>query len=320
MKEKLLILTGPTAIGKTELSLNLATKLNGEIISSDSMQIYKHMNIGTAKATYDERKIVKHHLVDYVEIDQNFTVSDFQADAMKVIKELNDEQKLPVVTGGTGLYINSLTYKLNFAQIPADESIRMKYEKILDEFKEDGKAIIHNKLVEIDPISAGSIHLNDVKRVIRALEVYDITGKTMSEYNANFRSENDKYDLCMIALTMDRAKLYERINTRVDDMFNLGLVDEVKSILDMGYDDSLISLQGIGYKEVIKYINKDISLEECIDTIKQGSRNYAKRQLTWFRRDNRFKWFNKDDYETNEELEESIISYIKNKLEGELNE
>lgn len=319
MKDKLVILTGPTAIGKTKLSVDLAKNLNAEIISCDSMQIYKHMDIGTAKVTEEEMDGVVHHLVDFVEVDQEYTVSDFQKDADRLIKDINNRGKVAIVTGGTGLYINSLVYKLNFAQIPPNDEIRQKYEDLLLSDLEEGKKIIYDKLCKIDPDSASKIHINDTKRVIRALEVYDITGKTMSEYGKNFRSENDDYNLAMVVLNMNREKLYERINLRVDLMMENGLVEEVKSILEKGYSRDLISLQGIGYKEIIEYLNEEISLEEAVEQIKQGSRNYAKRQLTWFRRDERFKWFNKDKFENEDEILLSVTDYIINKLEGEIN-
>lgn len=314
MKENLCILTGPTAVGKTELSLSLAKNLNGEIISCDSMQIYKHMDIGTAKATKEEQEVVKHHLIDFVDVDQDYTVSNFKNDAKNIITNLNNENKLPIVTGGTGLYINSLVYDLNFVKIPPNEEIRKVYEDIVSEQGEEGKDYIYNKLKTIDEESTKKIHRNDVKRVIRALEVYDITGKTMSEHGKNFRKENEDYNLVMIALTMDREKLYDRINRRVDIMVKNGLLEEVEGILKLGYDKDLISLQGIGYKEIIDYFNGNISLDDAIEQIKKGSRNYAKRQLTWFRRDERFKWFNKDDYDSEIELSKDIESYIINKL------
>ena len=309
MKDKLLILTGPTAVGKTALSVDLAQNLNGEIISADSMQIYKLMDIGTAKVTDDEMKDIPHHLIDIIDPDEEYTVSDYQRDATNLIAILNKKNKLPIVVGGTGLYINSLVYKLNFAKVPPNEDIRDKYESLADKY---GNEYIYEKLSSIDPDSSKKIHIKDKKRIIRALEIFELTGKTMSEYNKNFRKETDNYNLLMICLNMDRAKLYERINQRVDIMIEKGLIKEVEHILNQGYSEDLISLQGIGYKEIIAYLNNKLTLEEAIDKIKQGSRNYAKRQLTWFRRDKRIKWINVDEYNNLNDLSSYMQEYINN--------
>lgn len=308
MKENLFILIGPTAIGKTDLSIDLAKKFNGEIISADSMQIYKYMNIGTAKVTRDEMEGVPHHLIDFIYPDEEYTVSNYQRDASKLITEINARNKLPMVVGGTGLYINSLVYNLNFARVAPDENYRLELEELADK---DGDNNIHDMLRKIDPKSSNSISVNDRKRVIRALEIYKVTGKTMSEHNENFRKEVDKYNLSMICLNMDRKKLYDRINRRVDIMIESGLLDEVKDILGKGYDKDLVSLKGIGYKEIIMYLENELSLEEAIEKIKQASRNYAKRQLTWFRRDKRIKWVNKDDFESFDEISQYIYNYVK---------
>lgn len=307
MKEKLCVLTGPTGIGKTKLSLDIAEELDSEIISADSMQIYKHMDIGTAKVDSSEASRIPHHLIDVVYPDEEFSVSDFMKKAKNKITDINSRDKLPLLVGGTGLYINSLVYDLNFAKTAYDEKIREKYENIANEY---GLEYVHNLLEDIDPERAKKIHKNDIKRVIRALEIYELTGKTMSEYNKDFRKENTDYDLTMICLNMDRQELYNRINNRVDKMFEKGLIEEVKKILDMGYDPESRALQGIGYKELISYLNGEISLDDSLALIKQKSRNYAKRQLTWFRRDNRFKWVDKnkfDDYE-------SLKNHIKNEI------
>lgn len=310
MKENLFILIGPTAIGKTDLSIDLAKKLNAEIISADSMQIYKYMDIGTAKVTKDEMDGVPHHLIDFIYPDEEYSVSDYQRDATKLIAEINSRDRLPMVVGGTGLYINSLVYNLNFAKVPPDEEYRLELEGLADRY---GDNYLHSMLKEIDEKSSLSISKNDRKRIIRALEVYKVTGKTMSQHNENFRKEVDKYNLTMICLNMDREKLYERINRRVDIMIEAGLVDEVKAILEKGYDKNLVSLKGIGYKEIIMYLDNEISLDQAIEKIKQGSRNYAKRQLTWFRRDKRIKWINKDDFESFNELSQYIYNYLINK-------
>ncbi|HLR20410.1 MAG TPA: tRNA (adenosine(37)-N6)-dimethylallyltransferase MiaA [Tissierellaceae bacterium] len=311
MKENLLVLMGPTAVGKTKVSINLAKTLNGEIISADSMQIYKYMNIGTAKITKLEMENIPHHLLDFINPDQEYTVSDYQRDASKHITEINEKDKLPIVVGGTGLYINSLVYKLNFARIPPNYLIRDKYESLADKH---GNVYIHNKLKKIDEDSSHRIHINDKKRIIRALEIYELTGKTMSEYNESFRQKNNKYNLSMICLNMDRSRLYERINQRVDKMINMGLIEEVQNLLNLGYQKNSIALQGIGYKEIVDYLEGDINLDYAIEKIKQGSRNYAKRQLTWFRRDERIKWIDVDEFNQISDLSSYIKNYIKSQF------
>ena len=307
MKEKLCIITGPTGIGKTNLSLELAKTLNGEIISSDSMQIYKYMDIGTAKISHLDMDNVPHHLVNSIYPDEDFTVSDFKSQCKGLITEINKRKRLPIVVGGTGLYINSLVYDLNFTEVAFDPLIREKYEEVA---KNKGLNYLHKLLEDIDVISSKKINANDKKRVIRALEIYDITGITMSEYNKDFRKENKDYNLVMICLNMDRLKLYDKINKRVDIMIEEGLVEEVKSLLNMGYDPNSVALQGIGYKEIIMYCDGRLKLEESINLIKQKSRNYAKRQLTWFRRDSRIKWINIDEFEDFNSLKNFTLNHI----------
>lgn len=307
MKEKLFILMGPTAVGKTGLSIELAKSLNGEIISADSMQIYRYMDIGTAKVTIDEMSGIPHHLLSIVNPDDSFTVSNYKQMASKHITDINNKGKLPIVVGGTGLYINSLVYKLNFAQVAPDESIRDRLNSIV---LDKGNDYLHKLLLNIDPESGARISINDTKRIIRAIEIYELTGKTMTEYNKDFRVFNENYDLIMICLNMDRSKLYDRINQRVDLMIEQGLISEVEEILKMGYDKDLVALQGIGYKEIIMYLEKQSSLDEAIDKIKQASRNYAKRQLTWFRRDNRIKWMDVDNYDDLSNLKKDIEKYV----------
>ena len=303
MNDKLFILMGPTAVGKTSISIDLAKKLNGEIISADSMQIYKYMNIGTAKVTPNEMEGIPHYLIDIIYPDENFTVSDYKRMATKYIKKINQKNKLPIVVGGTGLYINSLVYKLNFASVPPNDEVRLKLETYDNQY-------LHSKLIEVDRITGERISVNDRKRIIRALEIWKISGKTPSEYNNNFREETDEYNPIMVCLNMDREKLYKRINDRVDLMIELGLVDEVRNILNMGYNKDLVSMQGIGYKEIIMYLENKISLDDSINKIKQGSRNYAKRQLTWFKRDNRIRWIDIDNFESIDQISENIEDYI----------
>ena len=311
MKDKLFVLMGPTAIGKTDLSIDLAKKLNGEIISADSMQIYKLMNIGTAKVTPEEMEHIPHHLIDIIYPDEEYTVANYQRDARELITQINSRKKLAMIVGGTGLYINSIVYNLNFTKVPPDNGYRQELEELANKH---GDIYLHDILTRVDLDSSKTISQNDRKRIIRALEVLKVTGKTMSDHNKNFRKEVDKYNLSIVCLNMDREKLYDRINKRVDIMIEEGLIDEVKNILDKGYSKELVSLKGIGYKEIIMSLEGEISLDEAIEKIKQASRNYAKRQLTWFRRDKRIFWIDKDDFDNIDDLSNYICKYVNNKL------
>lgn len=307
MKEKLIVIVGPTGIGKTSLSIEIAKKISGEIISADSMQIYKYMDIGTAKVEEKEMDQIRHHLIDFLEPDEDFSVADYRKLAKEKITNINNKNKIPILVGGTGLYVNSLVYDLNFTRVASDEDIRHRLEKIKDEF---GNEHLFNMLEKVDPISAEKINLNDTKRIIRALEIYEITGKVMSLHNNNFRKLNDEYDLIMIGLNMDRKKLYDRINQRVDSMIENDLIDEVKRLLSLGYSKDLVSMQAIGYKEIIMYLDNTVSLDRAVEMMKKGSRNYAKRQLTWFRRDERIQWFDIDEYSSLDELTFNVMNYI----------
>lgn len=309
MKKKLLVLAGPTAVGKTELSIKLAKELNGEIISTDSMQIYKHMDIGSAKITPEEMDGVPHHMIDIIEPNEEFSVAEFKQMAEKCIEDIISRGKLPILTGGTGLYINALTCNMSFTEAKKDEEYRLELEELANKH---GDEYIHALLKEIDPISYRDIHANNRKRVIRALEVYKVTGKPFSFYNLGEDIYKSKYDVYYIVLNMDRAKLYERINKRVDIMIEKGLIDECIKLKEMGNTSNMQSMQGIGYKEVLNYLDGHISLENTIDLIKQGSRNYAKRQLSWFRRDPRAIFIDKDTMKE-EEIFRKIVSDI-NKL------
>lgn len=308
----LLILAGPTAVGKTDISIKLAKKLNREIISADSMQIYKYMDIGSAKITKEEMNGIPHHLIDVVEPHEEFNVASFKTLAEKCIKDILTRGKLPIIAGGTGLYINSLIYNYDFTDADRDEDYR-KYLTILSEY--NGKEYVHDLLKDIDKESYEKLYPNDLKRVIRALEVYKITGKSISEYT----KENEKklynipYNLNYFVLNMNREVLYERINKRVDIMMDTGLINEVKKLKSMGYTPDMQSMKGIGYKEILFYLNGDISLDEAIYLIKKGSRNYAKRQLTWFRKDKRAIWIDKDNYKCEDEIVDKIIKMVKYK-------
>ena len=308
-KIPLIILTGPTAVGKTDLSIKLSKSLNAEIISADSMQIYKYMDIGSAKVSKGEMNGVVHHLIDVVDPSINFSVVDYKEQVEKAIKEIISRGKLPIIVGGTGLYINSLTCNMNFTKAEKDEEYRKELDKLANEH---GNNYIHEMLKEIDPISYNEIHANNRKRVIRALEVYKLTGNPFSSYNAGEDFYKSEYDVHYYVLTMDREKLYERINLRVDIMMEKGLLEECIKLKEMGYTSSMQSMQGIGYKEILYYLEGNVKLQEAINMIKQGSRNYAKRQLTWFRRDKRVTFLDKDKLSYVEILEK-VIGDIGNK-------
>jgi len=311
-KKPLIILVGPTAVGKTSISVKIAKEIGAEIISADSMQVYKYMDIGTAKITKEEAAGIKHYMLDEVMPDVEFSVSDFQARANNYIDMILSEDLIPLIVGGTGLYINSLAYNLDFTKAISNWKLR---EELLNKAETFGNQYIYNELMRIDPDSANRLHINDTKRIIRALEVYHETGRPMSSSYNRFREPNPLYDLVMIGLTMDRQLLYERINKRVDLMIEEGLIQEVQNLLDMGYHEDLVSLQGLGYKEIIKYLKGEYTLEEAIDILKRDSRRFAKRQLTWFRRDERISWIDINDYEDINHLVEYIINIIKEKLE-----
>jgi tRNA dimethylallyltransferase len=312
MKE-LFVLTGPTAVGKTDISIKLAKKLNGEIISADSMQIYKYMDIGSAKVSKEEMNNIPHHLIDFLQPDKEFSVAEFKEKAKDSIKNIHSRDKLPMVVGGTGFYINSLIFNYDFANAIKDEVYREKLELIA---ATKGKEYLHSMLKEVDLDSYSKLHYNDVKRVIRALEVYQVTGKSMGYFKAQQDIYNIPYEVSYFVLDMDREKLYNRINMRVDLMMEKGLLEEVTKLKEMGYTSEMQSMQGIGYKELLYYLNKEISYEEAVDMIKQGSRNYAKRQLTWFRKDKRAVWINKDLYENDDEVVEEILDKYYNQING----
>ena len=309
-KIPLIILTGPTAVGKTDLSIKLSKSLNAEIISADSMQIYKYMDIGSAKVTKEEMDGVIHYMIDEVTPDVSFSVSEFQMRSEKYIEEINKKGKNVLITGGTGLYLNSLIYNMDFANSNANNEIR---EKLEQELEENGIDYMHEKLRGLDEEAANRIHKNNTKRVIRAIEVC-MSGQKMNDFSKDLRY-NEKYKPIIIVLNRDREVLYQRINKRVDIMLENGLLDEVKELLKMGYTKDMISMQGIGYKEMIKYLDGEYTYDEAIEIIKRDSRRYAKRQLTWFKRYQDAKWFDLDKYQDIEILKEDIINHIEKLLE-----
>ena len=289
----LIVLTGPTAVGKTSLSIALAKAVDGEIISADSMQVYKYMNIGTAKITEAEKCGIPHFLIDELEPDEEFNVTIFKNKVMGYIEDIKSRGKVPIIVGGTGFYIQSVIYDINFNEYGDDSKVRKKYEAMAETL---GKSELHKKLALVDGEYADSVSYNNVKKVVRALTFFEMTGEKLSEHNKRERERSSPFDFAYFVLTMDRKKLYERIDKRVDLMFDMGLVDEVKALMAKGYDKSLVSMQGIGYKEVIDYLNGKTSLEECIDIIKRDTRHFAKRQLTWFKREKVVTYIDKDEF------------------------
>ena len=308
MNNNLLIIAGPTAVGKTSISIELAKRLNGEIISTDSMQIYKHMDIGSAKITKEEMQGVVHHLIDFIDPKDEFSVSEFKDLALKTIDDIQRRGKLPILVGGTGLYINSIICTMNFAEGNKNEEYRQELIKLANE---KGNIYIHGLLKDIDIESFNNIHPDNQKRVIRALEVYKETGKPFSSFKEEESIYKSKFNINYYVLNLDRQKLYNRINDRVDIMIEKGLLDEVKYLKSLGLNSDMQSMKGIGYKEILNYLDNKISLEQAIDDIKQGSRNYAKRQLTWFKKDPRAIFINKDDFKDENEIINMIINNIK---------
>lgn len=286
-KIPLIVVAGPTASGKTGLAIDIARYVGGEIVSADSMQIYKYMDIGSAKPTQEERSLAVHHMIDFLEPDEEFSVADYTKTAHKIIADIYERGKMPVMAGGTGLYINSVVNDVNFGEMDADYGLRESLRKAAEE---KGSGYLLEMLAEVDEVSARRLHPNNLRRIIRAIEFYQITGKPISEHQEETKRTESRYNPLMICINWDRTALYDRINRRVDIMLETGLLDEVKHLMDMGYTKDLNSMQGIGYKEVMDYFDGKMSLEETVELIKQSSRRYAKRQLTWFRRDERIRY------------------------------
>ena len=303
MKPKVVVIVGPTASGKTAVSIELAKKLNGEIISADSMQIYKEMNIGSAKPTEDEKQGIYHHMIDVVEPTENFNVAKYKEMAEECIEKILAKGKLPIIVGGTGLYISTLTNGIEFSEIESDEEYRKELENI--SLQENGVEILFEKLKAVDPEAANVIDKNNVRRVIRALEIYKVTGKTKTQVDKESIKEL-KYDYLIFGMLWDRQELYDRIDKRVDIMVDMGLVDEVENLYKKGISSTAI--QGLGYKEIIEYLEKKVTLEEAIEKIKQETRRYAKRQMTWFKRDKKIVWINAKN---KEDVVEDICQSIR---------
>ncbi len=303
-KKPLVVLTGPTAVGKTKASIELAKSIGGEIISADSMQVYRYMDIGSAKISKEEMEGVPHYLVDVLDPREDFHVVKFQEMAKSAMEEIYSHGHIPILVGGTGFYIQALVYDIDFTNKDEDTSIRRKLEAFADQ---EGLTALHERLRKVDPKSAELIHANNKKRVIRALEFFEQTGKPISEHNEVEKAKESPYDFRYFVLTDDRQRLYNRIDQRVDLMIEKGLVEEVKGLRQMGCKKDMVSMQGLGYKEILEYLDGDTSLEEAIYKIKRDTRHFAKRQLTWFRRERQVIWLNKENYQTEEALIEDMI-------------
>lgn len=314
MKQKIVVIVGPTAVGKTAFSIKVAEAFGGEVISGDSMQVYKELDIGTAKVTPDEMGDVPHHLIDFKEIDEDYDVSEFQKDAKRKIKEITNHQKLPVIAGGTGLYIESLLYPVSHG---SDAEPNLTLRKELEQFAEvEGNEALWNRLNQVDPKAADKIHPNNVRRVIRAIEVFEETGELFSSFQDEKKDKEPNYDAYIICLDTDRQLLYERINLRVDLMMKEGLLEEARELWEkLGPEPEAQSTKGIGYSEFFPYFNGEITIEEAIEQVKQNSRRYAKRQLTWFRnRLDNVHWY---DFVKKPEDMEHCLDEIKSFLEDE---
>ena len=328
MKNRIIpVIVGPTAVGKTKYAVQIARKLNGEIVSADSMQIYRFMDIGSAKPTEEEQAAARHHLVDAVDPREPFSVAQYRHMAKECIEDIFQRDKLPVISGGTGLYVNALIYDMDFSAPPADLEQREKYRKTAEE---KGPQYLHDILNDIDPDAAARIHPNNVRKVIRAIEAAK-SGEKIPSFETSFRSTSD-YRCILIGLQRDRAELYDRINRRVDQMISDGLEDEIRSLMSMGLSSSDISMKGIGYKEMIDAMNGRITMEEATELIKRNSRRYAKRQMTWFRRYPDIRWFDLSENSemtcdagaacsaerggSEEEILSLILSYIREQSES----
>ena len=297
MKKPLIVLTGPTAVGKTKLSIALAKAVNGEIISADSMQVYRYMDVGSAKITPDEMDGVPHHLVDVLDPTEDFNIVLFQQLAKKSMEEIYSKGRIPILVGGTGFYIQAITRDIDFTQSEQDDSYRKELEALV---AEKGSSFLHDMLASVDPKSAEDIHENNVKRVIRALEFYKQNGTRISEHNEEQKEHVSPYNLAYFVLNAPRPLLYERIDARVDEMLKNGLVEEVKNLQRMGCHREMVSMQGLGYKEILSWLGGEYPYEEAIRILKRDTRHFAKRQLTWFRREGEVTWVDKDKFDYND--------------------
>lgn len=297
MKKPLIVLTGPTAVGKTKLSIALAKAVNGEIISADSMQVYKYMDIGSAKIREEEMQGIRHYLVDELLPEEEFHIVRFQQMAKAAMEEIYAKGKIPILVGGTGFYIQAVTRDIDFTEAEQDDGYRKELEALASE---KGNEYLHRMLEKVDPKSAEEIHANNVKRVIRALEFYHQNHTPISSHNQEQKEHTSPYNLVYFVLNAPRELLYERIDKRVDEMLEKGLVDEVRRLKEMGYHKGMVSMQGLGYKEILSYLEGEYPLEEAVRILKRDTRHFAKRQLTWFRREPEVTWVNKDEFDYDE--------------------
>ena len=311
IKKPMVILTGPTAVGKTELSISLAKAINGAIISADSMQVYKYMDIGSAKIMPQEMDGVKHYLIDELMPDEEFNIYIFQKMAKEALDEIYANNQIPIIVGGTGFYIQGLLYDINFEEAKADEAFRREMEEFA---RKNGAEALHAKLLDIDKESYDTIHPNNIKRVIRALEYYHLNKAPISEHNKKEREKESPYNFAYFVLNDLRDNLYKRIDLRVDIMMQNGLPEEIKKLKDMGYTRDMVSMQGLGYKELLDYYSGLLSLDEAVDKIKNETRHFAKRQLTWFRREKEVEWINKQEFNyDNKLILEHALDILKEK-------
>lgn len=308
-KKPLVILTGPTAVGKTALSVRLAKAINGEMISADSMQVYRFMDIGTAKIMPDEMEGISHHLIDVLDPTEDFNVVAFQTMAKQAIEKIYSKGKLPIVVGGTGFYIQSLLYDISFEET----EVSAYRQELTAYYKQHGAHALHERLKTIDPVSYTEIHENNVKRVIRALEFYHDAGYPISEHNAVQREKKSPYNFEYFVLNDDRTVLYERIEKRIDAMLEQGLIEEVQKLLDYGCTPDMVSMQGLGYKEIIPYLQGKCSLEEAVSILKRDTRHFAKRQLTWFRREKEVTWIDKTAFSSEDEMLHYMLLRLSDK-------
>ena len=308
MKPPMIVLAGPTAVGKTELSLKLAEALNAEIVSADSMQVYRGMDIGTAKATEAERRRVPHHLIDVADPSEDFSIARYVELGRGAIRDILTRGRLPLIVGGTGFYIQALLKDLDFSEEKEEDTLRKKYQKLAET---EGAKMLHRRLQAIDPASAAAIHPNNVKRVIRALEYFEKTGKPISSLNEAQTGQESPYRVLYFVLNLPRPKLYRRIEKRVDQMIEEGLLEETGRLLKKGIPSDSTAMQSIGYKELAEYLRGECNEEEAVQKIKLNSRHYAKRQITWFKREKEAIWIEKEDYSDEDELFEHLLTNIR---------
>lgn len=304
----MIVLTGPTAVGKTKLSLELARRVNGEILSADSMQVYRYMDIGSAKITKEEMQGIPHHLIDILEPWDEFNVVIFKQKCEECLKGIYERGHIPILTGGTGFYIQAVLRDIDFTENEENTPYREKLEKLA---AERGAEYIHARLAEVDPASAEAIHANNVKRCIRALEFYEMTGKRISEHNELEKQKKSIYNSCYFVLNDERERMYARIEQRIDEMLEQGLIEEVRGLREMGCRRGMVSMQGLGYKEILAYLEGETTLEEAVYLLKRDTRHFAKRQLTWFRREKEVIWVDKDTFNYDDE---KMLEFMVGKL------